>query len=365
MRRWRINSRNLKQREAYEVKVALAEKQAKEEAEKKAEYERTRPRLVNGHYKDPMALPHETKLSLKPRILNAHRPNAKAKALMLAQSAGMNISLRPLPGSCRPGQAPNPLGAPKYTERPSDIQFPLAGSGAGVNKEEDPILQQIEPAAPRAQGAQGAKESEAKQESVGAKGKHKWNGTRDQHRAAEIKASQIKNAEEMFRKQRENRNIDLGKDSDTVFPNSPTENQTPANPAAQPPSLPAPVAHSPQYYSTRTFNVPDKPNLTDVRALAKIYTQAALDVLVEIMHDPSANANARVTAAEAVLNRGWGKPDQQTQITLKKHVDQFSDEEILAILSSANITLDAEEVVTDATESGDNIEGTTPVSPTG
>ena len=48
--------------------------------------------------------------------------------------------------------------------------------------------------------------------------------------------------------------------------------------------------------------------LTDVRAAAREYGQDALDVLVEIMKDPKATKQARINAAQVVLDRGFGRP---------------------------------------------------------
>jgi hypothetical protein len=46
--------------------------------------------------------------------------------------------------------------------------------------------------------------------------------------------------------------------------------------------------------------------------LAKTKTNAALACLVEIMESEEAPAAARVSAAQAILDRGWGKPSHAT-----------------------------------------------------
>lgn len=48
----------------------------------------------------------------------------------------------------------------------------------------------------------------------------------------------------------------------------------------------------------------------DIRSLARSHTETAIKTLAGIMSQTSAPAAARVTAAEALLNRGWGKPTQ-------------------------------------------------------
>lgn len=47
--------------------------------------------------------------------------------------------------------------------------------------------------------------------------------------------------------------------------------------------------------------------VTEIRSLARSHTRAALNVLVGVMRAKDATAAARVTAANAILDRGWGK----------------------------------------------------------
>ncbi len=49
---------------------------------------------------------------------------------------------------------------------------------------------------------------------------------------------------------------------------------------------------------------------TDIRSLARSHTETALTTLAGIMMQPRAPAAARVSAATALLDRGWGKPPQ-------------------------------------------------------
>jgi Family of unknown function (DUF5681) len=48
--------------------------------------------------------------------------------------------------------------------------------------------------------------------------------------------------------------------------------------------------------------------VADVRELARRYTADAMSVLAAIMSDPKVVPAARVSAATALLDRGWGKP---------------------------------------------------------
>jgi len=52
--------------------------------------------------------------------------------------------------------------------------------------------------------------------------------------------------------------------------------------------------------------------LHDVQELARQHTETAINTLAEIMHDEKAPHNARLSAAEALLARGWGRPIQPT-----------------------------------------------------
>ncbi len=54
---------------------------------------------------------------------------------------------------------------------------------------------------------------------------------------------------------------------------------------------------------------------TDIRSLARKHTALALRVLKEVASSPKANQSARVAAAQALLDRGWGKPKQTMEHT--------------------------------------------------
>jgi hypothetical protein len=50
--------------------------------------------------------------------------------------------------------------------------------------------------------------------------------------------------------------------------------------------------------------------LLEIRSLARSHTRTAIRVLVGIMRSEQATPAARVTAANAILDRGWGKVAQ-------------------------------------------------------
>jgi hypothetical protein len=48
----------------------------------------------------------------------------------------------------------------------------------------------------------------------------------------------------------------------------------------------------------------------EVRSLARSHTRAAINALVGVMRSKDATHAARVSAANAILDRGWGKAPQ-------------------------------------------------------
>ena len=51
-------------------------------------------------------------------------------------------------------------------------------------------------------------------------------------------------------------------------------------------------------------------SLTEIRVLARNHTRTAVSVLIRIMRSSDATPAARVSAANAILDRGWGKATQ-------------------------------------------------------
>ena len=73
--------------------------------------------------------------------------------------------------------------------------------------------------------------------------------------------------------------------------------------------------------------------LGDVQELARERSPEALNILANVMRDEKAPPAARVAAANALLDRGYGKPTQPISQTLTK-IDPctMSDEELAAIV---------------------------------
>lgn len=58
----------------------------------------------------------------------------------------------------------------------------------------------------------------------------------------------------------------------------------------------------------------------EIRESFRVHTIDALEVLVEVMKNPKARNFDRVRAAEIILDRGWGKPQQSVDIDLAANV---------------------------------------------
>ena len=66
-----------------------------------------------------------------------------------------------------------------------------------------------------------------------------------------------------------------------------------------------------------------------VRELARQHTDDAIQTLVEVMNNAQENSRARVAAAEALLNRGWGRPDSSVNVSSTVSI---THEQVLATL---------------------------------
>ena len=62
----------------------------------------------------------------------------------------------------------------------------------------------------------------------------------------------------------------------------------------------------------RQAGTPNKATAS-LKALAGNYTTAALETLASIMNDVEQSAAARVSAANSLLDRAWGKPRQELE----------------------------------------------------
>jgi hypothetical protein len=67
---------------------------------------------------------------------------------------------------------------------------------------------------------------------------------------------------------------------------------------------------------------------TEIKSLARAHTESALNVLAGIMNKSEAPETARVSAATALLDRGWGKPAQ----AIKNEDDETLKVELLPLV---------------------------------
>ena len=68
-----------------------------------------------------------------------------------------------------------------------------------------------------------------------------------------------------------------------------------------------------------------------LEGVCRALTDEMVGVLAAVARDKNAAAAARVTAAVAILDRGWGKPKQELAVAMDAH--DLSDEALLAIIA--------------------------------
>ncbi len=78
--------------------------------------------------------------------------------------------------------------------------------------------------------------------------------------------------------------------------------------------MPLPPAHT-RWQKGQSGNPGGKPReLVEVQRAAREHTLVALNTLVEVASNSRAAHAARVSAATALLDRGWGRPAQQVDL---------------------------------------------------
>lgn len=75
----------------------------------------------------------------------------------------------------------------------------------------------------------------------------------------------------------------------------------------------------------------------EIRSLARSHSDTAIRTLAAIMTKEDAPESARVAAANAILDRGWGKPQQTVDMTVRKQIaKELSDDELADIATGSS-----------------------------
>ena len=96
--------------------------------------------------------------------------------------------------------------------------------------------------------------------------------------------------------------------------------------------------HRGQFQPGQSGNPGGKPKaIIEVTAAARQRTLEAIETLTTIMRDKKATSSARVSAAIALLERGWGKAPQS--ISIKRdpsEMGHLTDDELIAIAAGTD-----------------------------
>ena len=80
----------------------------------------------------------------------------------------------------------------------------------------------------------------------------------------------------------------------------------------------------------------------DVKAAARAHSAEAFDTLLSVMRSERSPPAARVAAAMAILDRGWGKPQQAFAMTTSRR-GEMSEEQIVEALEKIDALIASHE----------------------
>jgi hypothetical protein len=70
----------------------------------------------------------------------------------------------------------------------------------------------------------------------------------------------------------------------------------------------------------------------EIEAHSRLYAKRAIDVAVEIMNDKEAFKGDRLRAAQFIVDRAYGKPREQLNVTHDKPISERTEAELEAII---------------------------------
>jgi hypothetical protein len=92
----------------------------------------------------------------------------------------------------------------------------------------------------------------------------------------------------------------------------------------------------------RSINPLGRPAIVkDIKEAAKQHTKQALNTLISVMNDTEAPQGARIQAATAILDRGWGKPQQNVEARIE--VADMAKAHADALIRLTNLAREARE----------------------
>ena len=90
-------------------------------------------------------------------------------------------------------------------------------------------------------------------------------------------------------------------------------------------------------------------SVTDIRAVARSYTEVALRTLTGVATNKDAPPSARVAAAACLLDRGWGRAPQDI------HVKGQLEQHIIGLVTGLDTKEDTVPAATPVTSEGETI----------
>ncbi len=73
--------------------------------------------------------------------------------------------------------------------------------------------------------------------------------------------------------------------------------------------------------------------IKDVRELARSFSKDAVETLYAVMKDKKSPPGTKLVAANSILDRGWGKPQQTIEANVTTSFDGMTDDELRAFIA--------------------------------